>query len=98
MFNNKKIRELENELKNLNNKIKEFELEVEVWTNLYVEMPSLVLYGYGNVTKKVRVVNVVEDLLKTLGYEIKYEHTLEKEEYSLKKIIKKKKIKSKKGG
>ena len=89
MFNNKKIKELEIEVKRLCNKLQDLKSNVDVWTYMYIETTKD-NYSYIKETQKIHIATVLEDLLKTLGYEITYEYKPEKEKYSLKKVSKKK--------
>ena len=99
MFYKKRIEELENEVKRLNSKILDTERSLRIQTNLYLNNPILdSIYGHfvAEVERKISVSNVLEMLLRDLGYEIVYDYEPESESYTLKKTpIPQKKAKKK---
>ena len=86
MFNNNRIKKLENEVLNLQGKVLDMERELQVQTHIYFREPSD-YYLLLDSIKKVSISTVLEDLIRKLGYEITYNHTPETTSYTLEKQI-----------
>ena len=98
MFNTKRIQELVNEINNLRGMIIDLNRKIEGQAYIYLNSSQYSSSYYLEAVRKVPITNILENLLKTLGYEISYIYKPETESYSLKKIIEipKRKIKKKK--
>lgn len=94
MFNNERIKRLEKEIERLHDKTVDLKRDIEVKTSIYIDV---LRDGWTlKDEEKLCIVDVIEKMIKTLGYKMTYEYKPEEKTLSFKEIKAKKKTKKQK--
>jgi len=87
MFINKKeFKEMNERYSKLRTRVIDLEDKINSQTSIDIKIPVDDKYICYDNTKTVPITDVLENLIKTLGYKITYKHKREEEIYSFKKI------------
>ena len=88
MFINKKeFKEMNERYSKLRTRVIDLEDKIDRQTSIDIKIPAdpSIYNGYDN-TKEIPIADILENLIKTLGYKITYKHKPEEVIYSFKKI------------